>query len=275
MKLGFLEMITLLEETFHFQHLTYFSDLTGALRAAFANVAELSALACTLHANRYTQLLIWTLGMLAVGGAIVGRFRWLVMHGGAPEPLRQMCIEKLFYLAFICYRLAAPVIFSIFFCRSVEGVRYLETDFTLMCDDASWRLAVAWSTLWTAGFVLGFPALVLVALRRRWKEVDFVAKHYADDEGAVRGWSKCWEVVVLAMPLCNTCLITAFPEGTRERIAIAVLVSATFLLLHVHYQPFRHGVHNRLETVAYSALTLTYFIGLLMQNDAVESQYHA
>ena len=56
---------------------------------------------------------------------------------------------------------------------------------------------------------------------------------------------------------------------------MAVLVSAIFLVLHVRYQPFRHDVHNHLETVAYSALTLTYFIGLLMQNAAPESQYHA
>ena len=186
------------------------------------------------------------------------------------------CYIALFYLAFVCYRLASPVIFSIFLCRTVDDVSYLVADFTLTCDDASWRLAVAWSALWTAGYVLGFPALMLVALRRRWAEVDFVAKHYVDDEGEQRGWSKCWEVVILAMPLCLTCLINVFPKGTRERIAIAVLLSGGFLLLHVRYQPFRHSAHNHLETVAYSALTLTYFIGLLMQSDAApQSQYHA
>ena len=58
-------------------------------------------------------------------------------------------------------------------------------------------------------------------------------------------------------------------------VLLSVVLSGTFLLLHVRFQPFRYGMHNHLETYTYSALTLTYFIGLLMQNGAAESQYHA
>ena len=85
--LGFLEMITLLEETFNFQHLPYFSALTGTIRALFANVAELSALSCAVHVNRYAQLLIWTLGMLVVAGGLLWRCHRVVRR--APHGARE------------------------------------------------------------------------------------------------------------------------------------------------------------------------------------------
>ena len=34
--------------------------------------------------------------------------------------------RHLFYLAFFCYPLVAPVVVSIFRCRAIDGVRYLE-----------------------------------------------------------------------------------------------------------------------------------------------------
>ena len=76
--------------------------------------------------------------------------------------------------------------------------------------------------------------------------------------------------------LLLTSVILVFEEGTRERITVAVLVATIFLLLHVRYQPFHSPLHNRLETVALTALTLTYFIGLLLKTGgAEEASVHA
>jgi hypothetical protein len=67
-----------------------------------------------------------------------------------------------------------------------------------------------------------------------------------------------------------TSFLLVFEEGTRERIAMAVLIAGVFLLLHVRYQPYHSAVHNRLETVALTALTLVYFIGLLIKADGAQ-----
>ena len=128
----------------------------------------------------------------------------------------------------------------------------------------------AWSVLWTVGFIAGFPALAAWALYQRWPSAAFFAEHYHD-----HGVQRYWEVVDMLKKVLLTSIIFVFEKGTRERITMAVLIAGAFLLLHVRYQPFYSALHNRLETVALTALTLTYFIGLLMQNDAVESQYHA
>ena len=127
-----------------------------------------------------------------------------------------------------------------------------------------------WSGLWTVFFIAGFPALALLALQRRWPSAAFVAEHYHE-----HGARRYWEVVDMLKKVLLTSFILVFEEGTRERIATAVLIAAAFLLLHVRYQPFHSALHNRLETVALTALTLTYFIGLLIKTKAQESSVHA
>ena len=63
--------------------------------------------------------------------------------------------------------------------------------------------------------------------------------------------------------------------GTRTRVAVAVLVAGAFLLLHVLYLPFKHAIDNRLEGTALLALTLTYFIGLLLKTTPGEGADHS
>jgi len=270
--LAYLEMLTLLHETFDTQWPEEFGQFIGKLQAFFASIADLSALACVGHVNQWWVLVIWTFGALALAIFILWRYRAKAKRRdkkGCAEA-RQLCIERLFYLAFICYRLITPIVVGTFICRHIDGEQYLVADFTLQCNNPMWYLAATWSGLWILLYALGFPALLLLALYRRWPEVDFIADTYMDVH-----WRRCWEVVVLVNPLLLTAFIQAFPQGTRERITMAVLLSTTFLLLHVRYQPFAHNSHNRMETVALAALSLTYFIGLLIKtSDADQSQYH-
>ena len=48
-------------------------------------------------------------------------------------------------------------------------------------------------------------------------------------------------------------------------MAVALLIAGAFLVLHTLYQPFAEAGHNRLETAALLALTLTYYIGVLVK----------
>jgi hypothetical protein len=80
------------------------------------------------------------------------------------------------------------------------------------------------------GFVLGFPALVTLALHRRYKAVAFLAKDYKG--GDVQ---RMWEVVDLVRKLLLSSAVLFMPEGSIERIAIALLISVTSQVLQVYY----------------------------------------
>ena len=64
--LTFFEMIAILQETFNITWPATWRRIISQFRAAFANLTELSALACAPHINQYAHLLFWTFGVIFV-----------------------------------------------------------------------------------------------------------------------------------------------------------------------------------------------------------------
>eukprot|EP00937_MAST-01D_sp_MAST-1D-sp2_P005909 g5909.t1 len=261
----FFELIAILQENFDVPWPATFGALSTHLRAALASVAELSALACAVHVNRFWQLAIWTLGILLLAALMLARYCRAVRGGGggsARASARQTCAKSVFFLLLFCYVLVMPVMFSIFVCREVNGVSYLVVDYTLRCDTPEWGLAAAWSAVLVVVYAVGFPVLAWHALRREWAEVAFVAHLFGGD-----GLQRHWLVVDLLRKLLLSAVILAVPEGSLARITAAVLIATAFLVLVVRVQPFREPRNNRLEMLAESALALIYFLGLLAKAD--------
>ena len=76
---------------------------------------------------------------------------------------------------------------------------------------------------------------------------------------------KYWEVLEMVRKLFLTTLVLLFNKGTTMQIALACVWSLVFLLAHALYQPFKDPADNRLQTLALSSLSATYFIGVLIQ----------
>jgi hypothetical protein len=110
------------------------------------------------------------------------------------------------------------------------------------------------------GFVLGFPAVVALALRRRLEVVEFLAADYKG--GDVQ---RMWEVVDLVKKLLLTSAVLFVPEGSIERVGIALLLSGTFQVLQAYYQPYNSPYKNRMADAAGAALSLTYDLTLLVK----------
>lgn len=163
-----------------------------------------------------------------------------------------------FRVLYFGYPLVSPIVVSIFICHSVAGVSYLEADFRVICGTATWWWAVAWSIVWTAGYVIGFPVLVVWGIRR-----GTVAKLQIPEFDNFKDDARYWEVVDFLKKLFLTTGLLVFPGGTSTRILLAVVFTGIILVVFVWHKPYRQAVHNRLETVTSSALLLTYFIGLL------------
>jgi hypothetical protein len=256
--LSFYQLVSIMERSFTVQWPPLFRNAVQAVKLALASVADLPSTACAFEVDWFGRLYIWTLGMLAVALALWGRSCWRRPPvGGAGVAQLQ---RNLFYLAFFCYPLAAPVIVSIFRCRTVAGVAHLEADFTLTCDGGSYALAAVWAALWTVGFVLGFPAAMTLALHRRHEAVEFISGAYATQQF----WPRYWEVVDSVKKLLLSSAVLFVPQGSNLRIAFALLVSVAFQLLQALHQPYTSASSNRVADAAGVALSLTYFIGLLI-----------
>eukprot|EP00937_MAST-01D_sp_MAST-1D-sp2_P004612 g4612.t1 len=273
--LTFLEMISLMNETFSTRWPDEFRSLASTLRGAFASVEHLSAQACASHMHRFAALAVWTMGVLAVLAAIYGRHRWRAAQSGGDAAARsaswKSCIYRIFWVLFFAYPLLSPIVISIFICRTIAGTPYLVADYTVTCDTSTWTLAALWAGLWTVFFVVGFPLALLVALRRRDGRVpDFVSAVYRDE-----GIARYWEVVDFGKKLFLSTVLLAVPEGTATRLSLAVLASGILLVATVWHKPYHEHAHNRLELAAMSALSLAYFIGLMIKVHPGQSQRRA
>eukprot|EP00937_MAST-01D_sp_MAST-1D-sp2_P003845 g3845.t1 len=270
--LTFFEMIANLEETFDIQWPVSYRLVTARIRAAFASFVELSALSCATHINRFWHLTIWTCGMLLILAVLRARYRRALKCASPADHgrLRQKWLAHSNYVFFFAYPLVSPVVMSIFICRTIEGTSYLVADYTLRCEGTQWALAVAWAALWTTIYVVAYPLVLLRALHQHSSAVDFISQEYKHE-----GVARYWEVVEFAKKLFLTSLLLFFPEGTSTRISLAVLVTGITLVAFVWLKPFHHGIHNRLDLCASSALVLTYFIGLAVKVDPVASQRQA
>jgi hypothetical protein len=239
--LGFLQLISILDREFSVQWPGTYRRAIHSVKVALLSVVDLAATTCALHVNWYVRLCVWTFGMLV---AALGLWLWQLRQrarGADPQQQRHVLVNRLFNLAFFCYPLASPVIVAVFDCRTVDGVSYIDADYTLACAGGTYALAATWSALWTVCFLLGFPIALMLALRRRHEAVAFLEEDYRDDSEVAR----MWEVVDLVKKLLLSSALLSVPEGTLARIATALFASVAFLVMQVHFQPYNNVHKNR------------------------------
>jgi hypothetical protein len=265
--IGFFQLTSVMERSFAVEWPGSYRGAMHGIKLVLGSVADLPSTACAFTVNWYQRLGTWTFGMLGVALGLWGWSRWQRSRGGgalmvdsAAAQQKNDLLKRLFYLAFFCYPLATPIIVSVFDCRTVAGVSYVDADYTLPCEGGSYALAATWAALWTVGFVLGFPAAVTLALKRRNAAVAFLTDDYAG--GDVQ---RMWEVVDLVRKLLLSSAVLFVPQGSIERISIALLISGTFLVLQAYHQPYNSPHKNRMAEAAGVALSLTYYLTLLIK----------
>ena len=262
---GFFQLAVTMERSFYVAWPGNYRNALHGTKMALASVADLPSTACAFTVNWFARQYIWTFGMLGAALGLWCRYRWLVARGGSGgsggsgAAAKATLLRHLFYLAFFCYPLSAPVIVSLFDCRTIAGVPYLDADYSLACAGGTYALAAAWAALWTAGFVLGFPVFVALALHRRYAVAEFLADDYTG--GALQ---RQWEVVSLLRKLLLSSAVIFLPRSSVTRTGVALLVAVTFQVLQAHFAPWDTVNKNRMANAADAALSLTYFLALMV-----------
>jgi len=257
--LGFYSLLAVLGDTFGIRWPSVFTNVLAHIKAAFASLSQLSALACSLHIHHYDELCFWTFGLLGLLAAVVGWF-FVKLQYSRHRALRKQLPKAVFYVLLFAYPLVCPPVISTFICRTVGGTSYLVADYTLQCHTPAWDLAVAWCSLWVVAYVIGLPVAVVLAVRRRIPALAFVSDGYREHPLA-----RYWEVLEMGRKLLLSSAVLLFEKGTSIQIAVATVLSVAFLIAHTLYEPFENPADNRLQTLALASLFGTYFIGLLIK----------
>ena len=263
---GFFQLAATMERSFYVAWPPNYRRLLHGTKVLLASVADLPSTACAFTVNWYGRLYIWTFGMLGAALVLWCRYHWQRTRSGGKGTQESVAAQQLgtllrhmFYVAFFCYPLSAPVIVSLFDCRTIAGVPYLDADYTLTCTGGTYAVATVWAALWAVGFVLGFPAFVALALHRRYKVTEFLADDYCD--GTVQ---RQWEVVSLLRKLLLSSAVIFLPRSSVTRTGVALLVAVTFQVLQARFAPWDTVNKNRMADAADAALSLTYFLALMV-----------
>jgi hypothetical protein len=268
---GFYSLLALAGQTFAIAWPAGFQSVQEVLQAAFASIADTSALTCAVPIDWFGKVYIWCSVLAVVTGAIWLHYRHnrcdlepgTEVDGNAVESeLRIKYSGFAFNAALLLYPFLSPAAVAVFNCLEVDGVLYLEADYTIRCDDDWYLVGQIGSAAICVFYVFGLPAFCAYAIWRREPAVSFLAEGYRRDKGRV---VLGWEVIEMVRKFILTSAVIFFNEGSSMQVATAVLVSISFLVLHVCYLPFAESSDNWLQGVALVALLLVYFIGLLIK----------
>jgi hypothetical protein len=191
--------------------------------------------------------------------------------------MRSIFLASAVYLAFLVYPTLSVKIVQALACHEIEGVMYHSEDYSLKCSGTQYDLMRVYTVIWIVMFVIGFPAMVLLALMKyrrvflktktfdsRKFSLGFLTDDYKQDS-----LSMLWEWMEMVRKLSLSLIGVLFPDKGPTSIACALILSVLFWVLHAQYQPFRYNSCNIYQYACMATLTCLYFCGLLLKVDAV------
>jgi hypothetical protein len=215
---SFYTLIATMNLTFEINWPPAFEQVQAQCRVFMLDLTELAGVVCSLGTPSYFDTLyaatFTTFAFLLVVILYYQiRKRMLTTEKVKRRDIRYFCIKAMFYLFMFIYPLLSTRIIQAFVCRDVEGTLFLRADYSITCDTSGWYTAVTYAGVWTAVFVIGFPALTFWFL--------FTNRHSLNDEKFIRRggfiyldykpeyyWWECLEVVELHLVnllSCNYC----------------------------------------------------------------------
>jgi hypothetical protein len=220
----------------------------------------------------------------AAGGAEPGRRRRrssvsVMLARVRSAALWSKVFKASFMLLFVAYPGVSLKILRLFNCRSIDGVAYIAADMRLRCYDSRWSAYAVYGLVMAALYVVGFPAAVLLILRKR-RHVLFDAGAAGDETRSTFGFlyvvygstAWWWEVEELLRKLLLSAVVVLIDEGSPLQVTLAVLVSGWAHVLHAMYKPW--GVGSVLYRLQHGSLFVTSFVflmGLLFKVDGVST----
>jgi hypothetical protein len=286
---GFYSLLALATDTYLIVFPDGFHAILATVRVAFTSIADLSTMACAFPINIYGQLYLWCSCLVVLLGGIAMAYLRAVsaanhrgngqaatdgadedgVVGGASTitqisnaALRAKYNGYAFNAALVFYPFISRTAIVIFKCREVDGSLFLEADFTQRCEGTSWYLAIAGSAVICVVYVFGLPAFIAHEAMTGSGAISFYAEGYRTDRGRL---ALGWEVLEMFRKFLLTSAVIFFHQGSVEQVAIALVLSVMFLVLHVRVLPFADNLDNWLQGVALTALCIVYFSGIIIK----------
>ncbi|TFJ84058.1 hypothetical protein NSK_004532 [Nannochloropsis salina CCMP1776] len=172
-----------------------------------------------------------------------------------------------FWIILLIYPAVSRVVLGAVNCRTLDnGRRYLVSDFTIDCRSRYYLRYMPLIVLALTVYPVGIPVMFFLLLKYRrnvhpWDEnLSFLYKTYRR-----RYW--WFEIYELLRKLFLTGLIIFIAAGTATQLAIACLVCAVTMCLHLRLQPYEEQSDDTLQGFALAEILLVTYCALLLKLD--------
>eukprot|EP00937_MAST-01D_sp_MAST-1D-sp2_P000397 g397.t1 len=174
-------------------------------------------------------------------------------------------------IAFVCWLVypgVTAMVLQFFNCNEVEGVSYLDRDYSLECYDSKWNALLPVSIVFLILYVVAIPVWFLSTHRKDGGNkaiAQLLAKPYKKgcpytEEAIMIFKALLW---VFAIFLGNTCL-------TQMIVVSFMCLVGTLAALHT--KPFKHWVQNVLLELTLFTFTAMSLLGMVLQRNSNSSK---
>jgi hypothetical protein len=156
--------------------------------------------------------------------------------------------------------------------HEVEGESYLRADYAALCSGSTWAAFSVYSSIWVASFVIAFPVWMLWKLYS-YRDSPLDSSHalgFLMDDFKPHVPALLWEGIEMLRKLLLSVVGSFWSTKATMSIATALLISAFFLAMHLHLNPYKSKTLGHLQSLALTVLTLFYYVGLLLKADSVD-----
>lgn len=155
---------------------------------------------------------------------------------------------------------------SMFDCREIYGQYWLRADVQLQCYDDVWTSYAVVATAGVLVYPIGIPLLFCTILMRNLSQLGTPGMRarfgFLYSGFMVVFWFG--ELVEMVRKFFMTAFVIFVAPGSLTQIGAALLVSATFLGMHLYYNPYENPMENRTQSIALWGMTITMLIGFLL-----------
>jgi hypothetical protein len=168
---AFVTIMTTVDSQFGVVWPRSFKSALAALSLLSLDFGVLTSMMCAVRLSFYTNLICTTMALVAVIAAIyfahaLMQRRNHELHNAHPDypvkraQIQQWCLFTAIYVLTFAYPVVSVKVVELFGCHKVEGTTYLRADYSIECYTNRWNIMAAYSGIFLAIYVIGFPLLM-------------------------------------------------------------------------------------------------------------------
>ncbi len=254
----------------------FFLDAMAILQLVLGDVLQVTGVQCLGDFTFYDGLLLLTLLTLLLSCMLLVNYLLApLLCGSNPKYFRNISMQGFIVLMMLAYPIVSFKTLSLFVCRDIDGVPYLEADYKIQCQGAEYEAYKAWAGLVIALIPVGWPTVMFIWLYRHRMDFEHPNPTVKARLGLLyRRYKRSyyyWEVCETVRKFLLTGIIVFCGRGTTLQLLFGQFVCFVAMGLHESVKPFDRSVDNMLQSCSLWATLLTMTAGIAIRANSVSA----